>query len=240
MFMLGLKHVLAELPEDAVVLDYGCLGFDVSTLVRDAVLPITLHACDTNTPNSIPDNVIFTEIHQNTVPYADDMFDFIILSHVLEHIQDPIPFFGEIIRCLKPGGVVYVEAPSDKAALIKSHFNPFSNQFTSFWDDPTHVRPWPPAALYRLALSYGLDPYDCGYIRSWWACFLLPFYSIWYTVMKKPGLLTEKQWLAHGFSAYLYARKSQDIKGKPEYQYISLKHAGAGKECAMKVYGASS
>jgi hypothetical protein len=30
--------------------------------------------------------------------------------------------------------------------------------FTSFWDDPTHVRPWPLAALYRLGLSWGAQP----------------------------------------------------------------------------------
>ncbi|NDH08804.1 MAG: hypothetical protein EBY16_04185 [Gammaproteobacteria bacterium] len=30
---------------------------------------------------------------------------------------------------------------------------PRDHQFLSFWDAPTHIRPWTPGALYRLALS---------------------------------------------------------------------------------------
>lgn len=37
-------------------------------------------------------------------PFADGDFDFITSNQVLEHVEDKAHFFGEVRRCLKPGG----------------------------------------------------------------------------------------------------------------------------------------
>ena len=40
-----------------------------------------------------------------------DLFDIIIISHVLEHVTDPIKFLGPIITSQKKGGFTYIEVP---------------------------------------------------------------------------------------------------------------------------------
>jgi hypothetical protein len=53
------------------------------------------------------------EAHQGSLfqPFKENAFDCVILSHTLEHVQDVQGALGWIARCLKPGGVVYLETP---------------------------------------------------------------------------------------------------------------------------------
>lgn len=46
------------------------------------------------------------------LPYADNTFDAIILSEILEHIEDDVAGLREIYRVLKPGGVVAITVPN--------------------------------------------------------------------------------------------------------------------------------
>lgn len=46
------------------------------------------------------------------VPLPDASFDYITLSHVIEHLHDPVAALKEIHRLLKPGGKVWVATPN--------------------------------------------------------------------------------------------------------------------------------
>jgi SAM-dependent methyltransferase len=46
------------------------------------------------------------------LPYPDNTFDKIILSEVLEHIEDDVTGLREILRVLKPGGMVAITVPN--------------------------------------------------------------------------------------------------------------------------------
>lgn len=46
------------------------------------------------------------------LPYPDNTFDAVILSEVLEHIDDDVAGLKEIYRVLKPGGVVAITVPN--------------------------------------------------------------------------------------------------------------------------------
>jgi hypothetical protein len=89
--------------------------------------------------------------------------DLLVAANVLEHCQDGVAVFGTWLAAVKPGGLVYVEAPTEEAMLISGDPDVEGHAYTSFWDDQTHVRPWPPAALYRLGLSYDARPEACLY-----------------------------------------------------------------------------
>lgn len=47
-----------------------------------------------------------------SLPYPDDLFDSVILSEVLEHIDDDVAGLREVLRVLKPGGVVAITVPN--------------------------------------------------------------------------------------------------------------------------------
>jgi SAM-dependent methyltransferase len=46
------------------------------------------------------------------LPFDDGVFDRVVTSEVLEHIQDDVAAIAELVRVLKPGGVLAVTVPS--------------------------------------------------------------------------------------------------------------------------------
>lgn len=46
------------------------------------------------------------------LPYADNEFDIIIVRSVLEHIDDPVQVSAELLRVVKPGGLIAAVTPN--------------------------------------------------------------------------------------------------------------------------------
>lgn len=46
------------------------------------------------------------------LPFADNSFDRVVTSEVLEHIQDDVTAISELVRVLKPGGVLAATVPA--------------------------------------------------------------------------------------------------------------------------------
>lgn len=82
-------------------------------------------------------NVKIGDIYR--IPYRKESYDGVFSQSVFEHLTDPLKAIGEINRVLKPGGLVIISTPTPSS---------------SFWDDPTHVRPHTPKSL-RLMLEMG-------------------------------------------------------------------------------------
>lgn len=87
-----------------------------------------------------------------TLPFEKDSIDEFLLSHVLEHLKNPLPLMQELHRIAKPDAKIVIRLPygsSDDA-----------------WEDPTHVRPY-----FLLSSSYFSQPYywraDYGYRGDW-------------------------------------------------------------------------
>ena len=91
---------------------------------------------------------------QKPMPFADDTVDAFLLSHVIEHIRDPLPLMQELYRVAKAGAVMLVRVPygsSDDA-----------------FEDPTHVRQY-----FHGSFGYFSQPHywraDYGYRGDWLA-----------------------------------------------------------------------
>lgn len=56
------------------------------------------------------------------LPFDDNSFDFINLSEVIEHVQDPYRVLAEVFRVLRRGGHVYLSVPN-RYGLRDPHFH---------------------------------------------------------------------------------------------------------------------
>lgn len=56
-------------------------------------------------------NINFSVASLEKLPFPDDYFDAIVLSDVLEHINDPISALNELYRVLKIGGDIIITVP---------------------------------------------------------------------------------------------------------------------------------
>jgi SAM-dependent methyltransferase len=160
-----LALALRELPPGGRVIDYGCYNWTAvahaAAVGRDDLehIGVDLYA----EPPGRPPGARFSLLPAIGASLPEGDADLVIAANVLEHCIDAVSVFGTLIAATKPGGLVYVEAPSEFTQFERSDPDVEGQGYSNFWDDPTHVRPWPPAALYRLGLSYGARPVACHY-----------------------------------------------------------------------------
>lgn len=106
----------------------------------------------------------------------DNEFDLIVSLAVLEHLENPKLFLNECKRVLKDNCFLYLSTPNWKYSR------------DTFWNDPTHVKPYTEISLKNILLSVGfrnveiLPNLRCK--SKWWyegkfkflkAYYLLPF-----------------------------------------------------------------
>jgi len=82
------------------ILDIGC-GYNPH--------PLANTICDVQNLTSYYEKKKFVHIKEKKLPFKDNEFDFVIASHVIEHVEDPIFFLDELERISKKG---YIEVPT--------------------------------------------------------------------------------------------------------------------------------
>ena len=83
------------------VLDVGC-GYTANKYANVV--------CDTQDLKHVYKDKQFIQLIEKKLPFKDNEFDFVIASHVLEHVEDPVFFLNEIQRVSSKGG--YIETPT--------------------------------------------------------------------------------------------------------------------------------
>ncbi|WP_432817121.1 class I SAM-dependent methyltransferase [Sulfitobacter sp. JB4-11] len=123
--------VLGQVGPQALVLDCG-VGSGSLSIALDSILMdrVTFHGIDTSAKMLVQAR---SKMHAAglrahcrqadvlSLPYDDQSFDVVMAAHVLEHLPDPKRALREMVRVLKPGGVVFVcvTRPSLFGALIQ-------------------------------------------------------------------------------------------------------------------------
>lgn len=76
------------------------------------------------------------------LPYSDESFDLIHMSHVVEHLQPQEVYdsLKEMNRCCKPGGALVISAPL---------------MWEGFYDDLSHVKPYNPIIFQKYLCAGG-------------------------------------------------------------------------------------
>ncbi len=111
--VLGWSRTTVRLPADAVVLDVGCGAFpnDAATIACDMSLDEDRHRTGRATQVDRP----FVLCDASALPFRDGAVDFVIASHIGEHVDDPERFCRELSRVASSG---YVETPSPLADYL--------------------------------------------------------------------------------------------------------------------------
>ena len=219
----SLIHAYSMVPRQGSVLDVGCLGYHQYRIAKHLGLPELKHyGVDWGEATGAPEGFVFkkTDLNKDPLPFADDTFDFVVASHVIEHLDRPVEFFGDCIRVCKPGGLLYFEAPSERSLWVPGNPSNYDQFYTlSFFDDPTHIlRVWTPQALYRLARIYSCNPVKTGYLFSWIHRLLAPA-TIPFAWLTGNKLLETCVWQTIGWATYVIVRKPPGLSGKPPFRY---------------------
>lgn len=62
-------------------------------------------------------NIIVKQSINSSIPFKNNYFDRIIMSHILEHVIDPEVFLFKILSKLKKGGYLSISLPTDPGFL---------------------------------------------------------------------------------------------------------------------------
>jgi len=129
-----------SLPAKSTVLDIGCgnnspiyfkthrpdcyyIGLDVGDYNQDA------------RSKELADEYVLMEPDQfaSAILRFQDRADAVISNHNLEHCDAPADVLAAMIKCLKPGGMLYLSTPCEESVRF-----PKRRGTLNFFDDPTH------------------------------------------------------------------------------------------------------
>jgi SAM-dependent methyltransferase len=98
-------------------------------------------------------DIVVYDLADGLAPPPPRSFDLVLCAHVLEHVSFPVPFVRELIRYLKPGGLVYLEVPGPgrqpPGASVFDYMGPAMHEHVSFFSG---------RALLALLQRCGLEP----------------------------------------------------------------------------------
>jgi SAM-dependent methyltransferase len=124
------------------------------------------------------------------LPFRDELFDDVICTETLEHVPDDRAVVVELLRVLRPGGVLVLSVPDEYSERLLWRLSP------RYRNTPGgHVRIYKREALARLLLENGAEPFAVEYRHSLESLRWL-VHSVVDREWGKPGLITRGiRWL---------------------------------------------
>jgi len=132
----------------------------------------------------------------------NDYFDFILMSHIIEHLENGDQVILKLLPKLKAGGYIYIEYPG-----IRSTKLPSMHGTLNFYDDSTHVRIYSVEEISFLLRTAGMQVLRAGTRRNLAYLLAMPFNILRLLIQGKKmhGMIF---WDLLGFAEYVFAKKS--------------------------------
>jgi SAM-dependent methyltransferase len=152
--LYGLQDVFPCFAENGKALDIGC--GNAETLAYLKLFGWQVAGVDFNEAAAVAakrfyDIDVFVGRTEDA-PFAPASFDFIRMSHVIEHLPFVVDSMRHIASLLKPNGVIYIETPNIEAFSFK--------QSREYWyplECPRHLFLFSPKTLGALLEKFGLE-----------------------------------------------------------------------------------
>jgi SAM-dependent methyltransferase len=132
------------------VLDFGCGSGAWLTQMKVMRPELDLAGTDLVQPNFRP--LSFRWIPLDKISENRELFDWITLSHVIEHLHDPRKVLQELVACLAPGGSIWIATPNAHSYLFSS-----LNGRARDADFPRHRQIFSRQAMTHLLQECGLE-----------------------------------------------------------------------------------
>jgi len=111
-----------QLQQRATVLDVGCgEGYGTAILARSGLavtgVDVERSVIEAAIRSYAESGAEFQQMTSEKIPFDAGTFDCVTAFHVIEHVEDPILFVGELARVLKPEGKAIVTTPNRELRL---------------------------------------------------------------------------------------------------------------------------
>lgn len=108
----------------------------------------------------------------NPLPLADGVATRVVAQEVLEHVDDPQQFLGELVRVGRPGTLYFLSVPDPGSEFLQKRLAP-----AGYWCKPNHVRVFGREEFDRLVRDAGLEIEKRLSYSFFWAMWWVLFWS---------------------------------------------------------------
>ncbi|MFY9244135.1 MAG: class I SAM-dependent methyltransferase, partial [Polaribacter sp.] len=145
------RHLAPQVDDVKTLLDYGCANGDFLTVARSMGWSVKGVDFDPIAVELARGKGLDVDlIEAGELQMGEGLYDVITLSHVLEHVHDPLELISDLFRLLKPGGVLWLETPNISCMGHRI--------FGRFWyglDPPRHLLIFSSRALRAILAGAG-------------------------------------------------------------------------------------
>ncbi len=118
------KEILTHITDDGVLLDLGAGAGIVNEMNFKG---LSSRVCGVDLDERVLINKMLDEgkvADVSDIPYPDSTFDVVFSDNLMEHVDNPLNIYAEVLRVLKPGGYFLFKTPN------KYHYMPLIARFT--------------------------------------------------------------------------------------------------------------
>jgi 2-polyprenyl-3-methyl-5-hydroxy-6-metoxy-1,4-benzoquinol methylase len=154
------KQIVSREPQS--VLDYGCGSGAFLALLRDEYGVVKVEGLEISEPaREVAINHYSLDVVPSLETLHQDVYDFVLLMEVIEHVPDPVEFFASASAHVSTGGHVLITTPA------VDNFIGRRPQICTHYDAPAHLTLFTTKALQVLLDRSGFEVVETTIDRPW-------------------------------------------------------------------------